>query len=79
MILLSKECGRVQPLTAQKLITGQVGGKEFLFYFRILFIPVTCRDQGEIAYRNSTVSSDSHLQIGHQWIDQHHLDHFRYS
>ena len=24
--------------------------------------------------RNSTVSSDSHLEIGHRWSDQHHLD-----
>ena len=23
--------------------------------------------------RNSTVSSDSRLEIGHQWSDQHHL------
>ena len=28
--------------------------------------------------KNSTVSSDSHLEIGHQWIDQHHLDRFKY-
>ena len=26
--------------------------------------------------RNSTVISHSHLQIGHQWSDQHDLDHF---
>ena len=29
--------------------------------------------------RNSTVSSDSHLAIGRQWSDQHHLDCFKYS
>ena len=29
--------------------------------------------------RNSTVSSDSHLQTGPQWSDQHHLDCFKYS
>ena len=29
--------------------------------------------------RNNTVSSDSHLEIGHQWSDQRHLDCFRYS
>ena len=34
--------------------------------------------------RNSTVSSDSRLQLGglhhlHQWSDQHHLGCFRYS
>ena len=23
--------------------------------------------------RNTTISSDSHLEIGHQWSDQHHL------
>ena len=32
-----------------------------------------------IICRNSTVSSDSPLQIGHQWGDQCHLDGFRYS
>ena len=26
--------------------------------------------------RNSTVSSDSHLQIGHWWSDKHHLGYF---
>ena len=29
--------------------------------------------------RNNTVSSDSHLEIGHRWSDQRHLDCFRYS
>ena len=29
--------------------------------------------------RNRTVSSDSHLQIGHWWSDLHHLGCFRYS
>ena len=29
--------------------------------------------------RNSTVSSDSLLEIGHQWSDQHRLDCFRYN
>ena len=29
--------------------------------------------------RNSTVSSDSHLELGHWWSDQRHLDCFRYS
>ena len=28
---------------------------------------------------NSTVSSDSHLQSGHRWCDQHHLACFTYS
>ena len=26
--------------------------------------------------RNSTVSSDRHLEIGHQWSDHHHFDSF---
>ena len=30
-------------------------------------------------WRNSTVSSDSHLKIGQQWSDQHGLDCFKYS
>ena len=29
--------------------------------------------------RNSTVSSDSHLEIGHRWSDQRHLGCFKYS
>ena len=29
--------------------------------------------------RNSTDSSDSHLEIGHQWSDQHHVGCFKYS
>ena len=29
--------------------------------------------------RNSTVGSDSHLEIGHQWSHQCHLDCFKYS
>ena len=29
--------------------------------------------------RNSTVSSDGHLEIGLQWSDQQHLDCIRYS
>ena len=33
----------------------------------------------EATCRNSTVSSDSHLEIGHQWSDQYHLDCFKYS
>ena len=36
------------------------------------------QNEGAIC-RNSTVSSDRHLQIGHQWSDQLHLDCFRYS
>ena len=31
---------------------------------------------GGTTCRNSTVSSDSHLQIGHQWFDQCHLGGF---
>ena len=30
--------------------------------------------EGEVTWRNSTVSSDSHLEIGHQLSDQQHLD-----
>ena len=37
------------------------------------------RSKEGATYRNSRVSSDSHLQIGHRWSDQHHLDCFRYS
>ena len=29
--------------------------------------------------RNSTVSSDRHLEIGHRWSDQRHLDCFKYN
>ena len=34
---------------------------------------------GGITGRKSTVISNSHLQIGHQWSDQHHLGGCRYS
>ena len=30
--------------------------------------------EGEVTWRNSSVSSDSHLEIGHQLSDQQHLD-----
>ena len=37
------------------------------------------RQRGAVATcRNRTVISNSHLQIGHQWSDQHHLDCFQY-
>ena len=29
--------------------------------------------------RKSTVNSDSHLEIGHRWSDQRHLDCFKYT
>ena len=29
--------------------------------------------------RNRTVSSNCHLEAGHRWFDQHHLDCFKYS
>ena len=46
----------------------QAGGESF------------CRQSwGEGTCRNSTVISDNHLQIGHRWSDQHHLDCFRNS
>ena len=32
-----------------------------------------------VTCRNSTVSSDSHLEVGHQQSDQRHRDGFRYS
>ena len=35
------------------------------------------RQRDGVACRNSTVSSDSHLQIGHGWSDQSHLDCFK--
>ena len=37
------------------------------------------RQKEGAACRKSRVSSHSHLQIGHQWSDQHHLGCFRYS
>ena len=60
MILLSKECGRVQLLTAQKLINRPGWWKGMFVSFQM---PVTGRDWGEIACRNSTVSSDSHFKL----------------
>ena len=32
-----------------------------------------------VTCRNSTVSSDSHLQSDHWWSDQHHLDCLKYN
>ena len=32
-----------------------------------------------VTCRNSTVSSDSHTEIGHLWSDQSHLDCFKNS
>ena len=29
--------------------------------------------------KQHTFSTDSHLELGHWWSDQHHLDCFRYS
>ena len=37
------------------------------------------RQKQEDTGRNSTVISESHLQIGLWWSDQHHLDCFRHS
>ena len=37
------------------------------------------RQKERATCRNSTVSSDSYLQIGHWWSDQHHLGCFRHS
>ena len=37
-----------------------------------------CRGREETTCRNSTVSSDSHLETGHQWSDQCHFDCFKY-
>ena len=37
------------------------------------------RQQERATCRSSTVSPDSHLQIGHWWSDQHHLGCFKYS
>ena len=36
-------------------------------------------DRGRGLHAERAVSSDSHLEINHQWSDQHHLDCFRYS
>ena len=54
----------VQTLTP---LPRQSGGKSFY------------RQREGATCRSSTVSSDSHLEIGHQWSDQRHLDCFRYS
>ena len=41
-----------------------------------------CRQKwggGQATRRNSTVSSDGHLQLGHRWSDRRHLACFRYT
>ena len=35
--------------------------------------------EGGPTCKNSTISSDNHLEIGHRWSDQHHLECFKYS
>ena len=37
------------------------------------------RQRERVICRNNRVSSDSHLEIGHRWSDQCHLDCFKYS
>ena len=37
------------------------------------------RQRERVACRNSRVNADHHLEIGHQWSDQLHLDCFKYS
>ena len=36
-------------------------------------------DRGRQLHAKAAVSSDSHLEIGHWWSDQHHSDCFKYS
>ena len=36
-------------------------------------------DRGRKLHSETAVSSASHLEIGHGWSDQHHLDCFKYS
>ena len=55
----------VQRLMAPKKPVGNQWGKSFY------------RQKEGATWRNSTVSSDSHLQIGHWWSDQSHLNCFR--
>ena len=80
------------PLKSQR--TGQVGEKEQLQGSADIcseadfphLIPRTGIQWGKSFYkqkegvicRNSAVSSDSHLQIGHQWSDQHHLGNLQF-
>lgn len=42
------------------------------------FYRQSCRGGGTTC-RNSTIISNSPLQLGHQWSDQHHLGCFKYS
>ena len=57
----------IQRLSPTTTHTGSQWGKSFY------------RQKEGPTCRNSTVSSDSHLQIGHQWSDQCHLDCLRYN
>ena len=47
--------------------------------FPLLTIKELLQAEGGATCRNSIVISDSHLDVGHQWSDRHHLDGLRYS
>ena len=71
----------VQLHPAQKSIKRQGWGKGKFAASPLL---TTCGQEllqakGGGCMQDSTVSSDHHLEIGHQWPDQHHLDCFEYS
>ena len=36
-----------------------------------------CREREGALYSDSTVSPDGHLEIGHQWSEQRHVDWFK--
>ena len=38
-----------------------------------------CRQKEGVSIRNSTASSNSHLEISHWWSDQYHADYFPFS
>ena len=72
--LLTKGVCESRCLALKSQQTVQVGGKFGLFQ-----MPATEEEDGGPICINRTVIIDSHLQVSHQWSDQHHLSCFRNS
>ena len=65
------------------LATGEGGGltpvQRLTPFSRQSGIKSIYRQREGVTCRNSTVSSESHLEIGHWWSNQCHLDGFKYN
>ena len=59
-------------------VSNKIGGGQMPVQ-RLTHTATLDRDKGGGYLQNNTVISDIHLQTGHPWSDQHHLDYFKYS